>query len=128
MFNRITTIAREPSSIEFHSVVHEHRAPTDASVRLLREMVANARAEVVEAVAVTDNTFNCVVHRYKDFLSDTLVLVAIWSLNGRKQKTDYVAPSGVDARSMALGLRDKMAVDIANYVLEGALKLLSKTL
>ena len=37
--------------------VTEHRAPTDESVKLLREMEAKAEAEVIKAVAVGNQSF-----------------------------------------------------------------------
>lgn len=50
MFNR-TYIQHGPSRVE----VNEHRAPTDESVRLLREMEETARKSVIETYRVEGN-------------------------------------------------------------------------
>lgn len=64
--------------------VHEHRAPTDESVKLLREMEASARQEIVQAIKVEGNGFNCVVHIHQDMISDGMIARAIYDLNGRR--------------------------------------------
>src|SRR5437899_141820 len=61
--------------------VHEHRAPTDESVRLLSEMEKAARDKIVEAIHVGDTTFECVVHIERRFADDSTYLIAVFSLN-----------------------------------------------
>lgn len=104
--------------------VHEHRAPTDASVKLLREMEAEAKEQVVEAIRVGNTTFECVVHVMKNPLEDSLELRAIFSLNGKKLTAEHTSRGqlgSVDRRKMFEGLRAAIADTISREVLVSAL-------
>lgn len=106
--------------------VHEHRAPTDESVKLLREMEAKAEAEVIRAVQVGNSTFECCVHQYSDCMSDRMKWRAIFKLNGKQMsavvETDLRKNTkmAVDARENFAALRDEMAKVIATEVLNDA--------
>lgn len=66
MFNDIYIDPRV--SVTSHSTVttHEHRAPTDESVRLLKELEAEAQKRIVESLRLTNTEIDCVVHRMVD--------------------------------------------------------------
>ena len=105
--------------------VHEHRAPTDASVALLREMEQAAQTKVIEAVRVGNTSFECVVHREIDNLNDQIVFCAVFKLNGQQETAEYRSERRHDAADMAAswrGLRDEIARVIATRMIEGALK------
>ncbi len=119
MFNRTVVVApsREvPVYVDRH--IHEHRAPTDKSVELLRDMEARAEAEVIKAVAVSDNGFECVIHQIKDFMSAQRRYRVVWTLNGRRCTTEFTASMHADATLVIRALRDRIAQDIANIALE----------
>ena len=64
--------------------VLEHRAPTDDSVRLLREMEEKARAQVVDAYVLRDNALSgAIVHFRSDTSMEDIYQVAL-DLNGEK--------------------------------------------
>lgn len=66
---------------DIHETVHEHRAPTDASVRLLAEMQQAAQDRVIEAFPVQFNELHGTFIKYKnDFLQDVWALR--FSING----------------------------------------------
>lgn len=92
MFDRIDRSNRSvnfPGTIEVTK--HEHRAPTDESVRLLREMEKKAREQVALAM-VTDNTLSaCAVHFGARGLSMDTVIA--FKLNGEEY---VVRPRGFD--------------------------------
>lgn len=121
MFNR-TVINGGPSRVD----VFERRAPTDESVRLLREMEASAREEVVESYRMEGNGFSGVLQRSVDFASDTVVLRCVFELNGRRFTEEADAPGwkaekGWKAENdLMIDLRDKVAVRIANEILKAA--------
>lgn len=96
--------------------VTEKRAPTDESVRLLREMEAAAEKRVLEAVRVSDTKFECVIHSMKQPLSGETMLRAIFKLNGEKLVADYTAKYGCTAEDALIGLRDAVAKKIANSI------------
>lgn len=120
-------INQQPTRTEYVTrEIHEHRAPTDQSVALLAEMEAKARAAIIKAVHVGDATFDCVIHTARLPESDALLLKAIFSLNGRKltvEVKDWAEPE-----TMIVKLRDAMATQIANEILEPALRGLGPTL
>ena len=109
--------------------VHEHRAPTDASVKLLREMEQAAEAKVIEAVRVGNTTFECVVHQAHDMLNDQVLFRAVFKLNGRQETAEYRC--GVhkadDIGDAWRNLRDEIAKVIATRMIEGALVRMPKT-
>lgn len=78
--------------------VTEKRAPTDESVRPLKEMESAAEAKVLEAVRCGDNTFDCTIHVQDDHLSGSRLFAIIFKLNGRKMRAEYRASceAGVD--------------------------------
>ena len=118
MFNT-TVIAPGKHTTEYVTKeVHEHRAPTDDSVRLLREMEAKAHEQIVRSVHVGDATFDCVVHMQQNMVDQSTELLAIFSLNGKKMTAkhrvhtyDYSAPKDIEA------LRNAIAKEIATEVL-----------
>lgn len=67
-----------------HATVHEHRAPTDASVKLLNEMEQAARDKIEKSIRVGDTSFECVIHTQLDHINDQIKVAAIFSLNGKK--------------------------------------------
>lgn len=63
----------------------EKRAPTDESVRLLREMEAKAREQVDAAVRVDGNGFSALAHLEFDCMSDQNVVRIHFDLNARRE-------------------------------------------
>lgn len=106
--------------------ITEHHAPTDASVQILRDMEDAARKQVDLAVHVGNTTFECVVHRHVDAMSDCVVLRAIFKLNGVQRTAEHRFRS-TDADQMAVisqamrDLRDKIATVIATEMIHSAL-------
>lgn len=97
--------------------IEEKRAPTDESVRLLKEMEKAAADKITESVRVSDNGFECVIHHHVDYLQAQDRLLAVFSLNGRKMKVNYDANPLKDSPESALvGLRDAVAAEIANQI------------
>ena len=102
--------------------VHEHRAPTDASVKLLTEMEDRARDRVIEAVHVGDMTFECVIHTMKHYIDQSIEVMAVFSMNGRKMTVSHREQEWrTDKQAMMQALRDKMAAEIAITILLPAL-------
>ena len=66
-----------------HTHIHKH-APTDESVRLLKEMEQAARDQAYSSVRLNDNGFECVIHSWLDHFGAEYVFKIIFSLNGKK--------------------------------------------
>ena len=105
---------------------HEHRAPTDESVKLLKEMEEQALAKIDETIRIEGNGFNGIIHLMRESYDDTLRARAIYELNGRKMTTDHSVSAWKYTNTHTLRetlmkeLRDKMATEIATVVLLGA--------
>lgn len=105
--------------------IHEHRAPTDQSVALLKEMEEAARAKLIESVKVTDTNFECVVHTLKEFASGDFLCKAVFSLNGEKLEAEVRTQDTTDRQKVWTALRDEIARVIAGHILTGALRRLA---
>lgn len=69
--------------------VTEKRAPTDESVRLLREMEGKAKESILSSTRVTGMGIDCVVHKMADHMNARTRFAVIYSLNGKKHRVDY---------------------------------------
>jgi hypothetical protein len=67
-----------------HVTVHAHRAPTDQSVRLLREMEQAARDQVVQAIRLENSPIDCVVHAQIDTMNVRRDFCVFVCINGQK--------------------------------------------
>lgn len=104
--------------------VEEKRAPTDESVRLLREMEQAARDKVEQSINVGGNGFECVVHVMKEAMSMDTVAVAIFKLNGKPMRAEARVEGWDTAevcRKLPERLRDAVAQKIAVEVLAPSL-------
>lgn len=125
MFRKAPTVIaiESPSRTQYvKQDVHEHRAPTDESVRLLKEFEEKAQDKVVQSVHVGDSAFECVIHKERDCMSDSALLRAVFSLNGRKESVQHsYRPRGPqDEVAAYAALRDKVASAIATKMISAA--------
>lgn len=98
--------------------VHEHRAPTDESVKLLKEFEEKAQAKVIEAVHVGNTEFECVIHGELDMMSDQFILLAVFKLNGKQMKAEHrFRPRSTDGHAAIAGLQTAIAQTIAGEIL-----------
>jgi hypothetical protein len=125
----LSALMDRPTRTEYvdrHVTINEHRAPTDESVKLLREMELKAQEKLIAAVQVGNSTFECVLHQQLDNFSDRMMWRAVYKLNG-KQLTTTVDTDPRESPNLGSGmrdafdkLRDAMAKDIAGQVLNDA--------
>lgn len=108
--------------------VHEHRAPTDESVRLLREMEQAARDKVVQAIRLEDSPIDCVVHTQKDPMNARHDFCIFVQINGRKIEIRKSFDQEFEVEEIAEGLMVAVSERIAAEVLAPAFGKLSKQL
>ena len=99
--------------------VHEHRAPTDESVRLLADMEREARRRVVQALVPGDNQFSGVVAEIDRTYPGGGIFVA-FTLNQREYQfhLDQIELAFVlDPRRGLNVLRQRLAETIADELL-----------
>jgi hypothetical protein len=107
--------------------ITEQRAPTDESVRLLKELEEAARAKIYETFVLADNGFECRVAVDLDALTGDRIAVALFTLNGKKISST-VRIAGHEIRGddpernskLFCLITDEMAKDIAHEILTPA--------
>lgn len=114
MFDR--TIIHAPRVVENVTKV-EKRAPTDESVRLLREMEAAARAEVDKTIILRGNKFEAIAHATWDAMSDCTLIRVMFSLNDHQMVVQYAHPRYRPNIEIGQNVRRLIAEEVANAIL-----------
>jgi len=114
------TVTQHTSS---NSTVHEHRAPTDASAQLLRELQAEARDSVIATLECRDNKFSCRAVVEQNFAAFSETLRVQFTLNGEKHDAEIkLDDRRDDAPALARKIRDELATVIATKLCIEGLK------
>lgn len=100
--------------------VTEKRAPTDESVRLLREMESAAKANVLKAVRVENSPIDCVLHQLTDPLTGDIKFRAHIKVNGACIQVDHTSRMFDKPEDIAIALCDSLSQRIAAEVLSKA--------
>jgi hypothetical protein len=79
-FLHIDNSVRGPSRID----VHEHKAPTDASIKLYDEIKEKAYNSIIESFKLENNVVSMVYTYYSDFYAFKNVLKYRFLLNGKE--------------------------------------------
>lgn len=113
-----TYVDRGPSYVN----VTEKRAPTDDSVRLLKEMEDAARKKITESTTVSNTEFTCKLHKYHDPVNCADNYAVIYTLNGQQRRVDINVEiyKMLTPEQTACLIRDEVAMDIANRMLHTA--------
>ena len=119
MRQSIVVIPQQTRTEYVTRTIHEHRAPTDESVRLLKEFEEKAVQKIVKSVHIADTALECVVHTALDCMNDCTRLMAVFSLNGQKETAEvkYRPRHGQSETDGAILLRDEVAKIIANKMI-----------
>jgi len=97
----------------------EYRAPTDESVRLLKEMEEKAREKIIDSFSVKDTHFECKFFQEKDYLTLDTKFVVIYSMNGKKRTVNVRIEEGAIENTYKK-LLTAVANDIAHAMLADA--------
>lgn len=63
--------------------IHEYRAPTDESVRLLKEMESKSEEKIVNSIKVGNTDIELVIHKEFDGLSGSDFLISVTRINNK---------------------------------------------
>jgi len=115
-----------PVHTGFHSSVNktvtEKRAPTDESVRLLREMERAAADSVIGAIRLENTVMSAVIyHQTRNFGLDECY-ACIFQLNGKRHQADFVTDDRASRDDVITGIRDAIAKEVANAIASSAIK------
>lgn len=78
-----------PSKID----VHEHKAPTSESARLLSELEREAEKRLLSVVKLNDNVFNVTWYVFDNRASFSLRAVGKFLINGKEHKIEIDIPT-----------------------------------
>ncbi len=124
MFNR-TFIHHTDASGPSHVTVQHQHAPTDESVRLLREMEAKAREQVVEAMRITSASVEAVVHRYDDPMDMKTHFKIHYKLNGVQREVKLWTEDRAKIEEKLDDIWKRLAEDIAAVLVESMVRKVS---
>ena len=119
----VTHITKAPAYPQYVTV-NEHRAPTDESVKILRDAEDRAQKAIVQSTRVDNCPIDAVLHQMVDHLSDKHKFACVFKLNGKKHRVDYEHRTKFDASdaderfTAAMGVRDAIAKEIATALME----------
>lgn len=107
-----------------YSEITEKRAPTDESVRLLKEMESEAKNKVIEAIVVNNTEFECAVHKLVDPINDRELYRFIYTMNGKKSSVDIAIKNWPEKTVIdkMMYARDELAKDIANKMIDSVIR------
>ena len=100
-----------------HVEYAERRAPTDESVRLLKEMEDKTRERIIDSISIRDCQVDCQILKERDFISQGTRYLIVYSMNGKKSKVNLLVDDQDMNLSVAERLRDALAKDIATNML-----------
>ena len=106
------------------SYVTETRAPTDESVRLLKEMEAEAKQKIADSITVSSTEIECNIQSVIEPLNDETVYYVSYRMNGKKGSLkvpikNWQRPSDIEVMIM---VRDELAKDIASNMIDQVLR------
>lgn len=79
-----------------YKYVTVNKAPTDDSIKLLREMESCAKKEVIKSLVLPSNDLRGVVHYVRDYLSCNDKIVVLLKLNGKTHEVNVLLDDFVD--------------------------------
>lgn len=117
MFDTITLRTPPTYAQHVNQTIHEHRAPTDESIRLAIEMREKVLVSIIESRVVADNTLS---FAYDVLWNETMTGRVIWvkfTLNGEEsmvhEEVDELYPHPIQAlRITAEAIAGKIASEV----------------
>lgn len=100
MFNttKVYNTTNHPKTIE----VNEHRAPTDESIKILREMEEKVMNNIISMGKIEDNIFNTKWYIFHDNYSWEEKCRCVFTLNGKEYKFEFYLPSKYTEKSQII--------------------------
>jgi len=112
-YSHVEQVTRD---VEKH--VHEHRAPTDESVALLKEMEEKAQEKLLRSYKLDTNDFNAVWHVMQDNLHMVHRVLIQFELNGKTHDIEY----SIGMLASEEEILDKSREKILEYLQESILR------
>lgn len=113
-------VRSSPSHVSVHH--EEKRAPTDESVRLLREMEAKAREQIEQSLRIESCGIEAIVHRQDDPMDAKTRFAIHYKVNGHQRKCYASGDWKADAMENLEAVWKALADDLAAYLMSGIAK------
>jgi len=101
--------------------VHEHRAPTDDSLKLLREMEEKVKTSILSTFNLDNNIFSGSLIQSKNDLSIGSNYIFIAKLNGKDIRVEYSNDFRYDMQTNLQKLVEKVSHTLAVEIIQPAL-------
>jgi hypothetical protein len=122
MFDRIQVGGRTNREyVPYEKAVHEHKAPTDDSVRLYGEMQRRCREELVRTLKTEGNTLKASMAVFYDVLTLGWVVQAEVTINGNRLAFSWQTERDAGDREIVMGLYQEVANRIAKQMIQDLL-------
>lgn len=92
MFDNYYTAPARDRNVYVNTEITERRAPTDESLKLLKEMQEKALKSVVASGQTENNEFHCRWEVFDNYLYDTKIVFVVFKLNGVEYKWEITVP------------------------------------
>lgn len=103
-----------------HVTVTEKRAPTDESVRLLKELEKAAQDKIVQSIRLENSPIDCVVHTQQNPMNAQRDFCVLVRINGKKLEIRRSFNEWATLDDVAKGLRTAVSERIAAEILAPA--------
>ena len=101
MFDTYVKRTSVVSGPKYPQEVHEYRAPTDDSIRILNEMTTKAMKNLISTFEVDDNYLKCVMGVFKDDYGLRFRVIGYFTLNDHKYDIDYTLKEEPDKERLS---------------------------
>ena len=112
MFDRIVQGPSYPQHISKQVDVKEYRAPTDESVKLLRQMEQDALSNILKRMKLPNNVIEAEVHHQKDLARWADLYYIRLKINGK----DYSVEAPVDRDSKPENVTQVIVKHLADHL------------
>lgn len=125
MFDRVNVTHLTPAGHNYTTVT-EKRAPTDESVRLLKEMEKAARDKVIASIELDSNLVKGRVFVMKEILSGKNNFAVLMDINGKRVEirvsTDEFDSPDAQLQEVYRAIGERIAVEVMPTVFDEARK------
>jgi hypothetical protein len=107
-----------PSHIDVRSNITVKNAPTSDQLRLLREVEASVKDNLLASFVVNDNAFSGAIALFTDHMNFKLGIRAVFKLNGEQKMAEVIEDVNHKGGELFMKLRNEIALIIANSMVQ----------
>lgn len=118
-----TYVTRNPGHSTNNTTIHEHRAVTDDSIRIYKELLEKSQRDIVDTIELKNNTIDLAAVIFKDHLTTKTICRYRVILNGAEIEGEIkvVSYSFSNKRKVIGQILEKVAQSLAKDLVKLAL-------